>query len=124
MESRRAGAEVPAFEVDRLPVQEPLDDGQRLLGPLELLADGRPVHPGWHLIHRLARADAEEAAPGIQRLERRHLLRYHHRVVAVNDPGHPGADGHAIGGPAHRAHMTPRTDSRMPMLRSPCRIAQ
>ena len=99
--------EVRPEVVDALACEQPMEELERLLHPLDLLRHRRPVGAERGLVERLTGAEAEVRAPGKHRLERGPGLRDQHRVIARARRRHPGPQRHALGGLRSRAEPYP-----------------
>ena len=79
-----ARAEELALEVDRLAVEEPRHDRQRLLGSTELLARRRPVEPRRNLVHGLARPDEIRFTDALPKTRSGKIMRRLLREIATS----------------------------------------
>ena len=106
-EPRLLGAEEASVVVDDLAGPQPADQLQRLLEGGELAVPVGPVRADRRLVQRLARADADEHAPGVHHLERREPLRDEGRVIPLQRGGDGRPDRHLLGGLRRRAEPDP-----------------
>ena len=98
VDRRAVGAVEVARERDAVALPERADQGQRLLQALQALGAVGPVDAGrGDLVHRLARADAEEDAAGCEARERREALRDRRRVVPERRRDHARPDRRMAG---------------------------
>jgi len=91
----------------RSPFPEPADQAARLLERGQLKIARRPVESERRFVQRFARAQTDEDAARIHRLERREPLRHERRVVALQGDGDSRADRHMLGSLSGRAEPDP-----------------
>ena len=104
----------------RSPSNRRVDQLERLLHALDLLADRRPVGAERRLVQRLARAEAQVGTAGEHRLQRRPRLGDQRPGGSAARGRDPGADRHALGrlpggaepdpGVARLARLPPRLE--------------
>src|SRR5205085_4318386 len=96
--------------------EEPVHDLERLLHPIDLFRDRRPVHPDRRLVQRLARADPDVRAARVKPLERGQHLRDDRGVVARTGRRDGRAQRHARGRLADGPEPHPRVSglARLP----------
>ena len=137
VDRRLLGAVVLAVEGDALLGPEAAHQLDRLGEAQPALLRARPLRAGrGRLVQRLAGADAEEDAAGVEAGERPERLRDHRRVVAHRRRQHARAEQRALGALAERAEPRERRPAPWPpvwrqgwkwsetaTISSPCRSA-